>query len=298
VPAEAWAVFSAFCFAGSHVVSKRGLQDTSVTAASLIILGVSWAVIASSLVLDPPHAIPAHALMVYGGLGLIVPAISRWSVLKSVDALGPSIAIPIQQGLRPLLAVSAAALILGEDVGVLRAVGVLAIVGGGWQLSKRPRDAPLTVRELGRGRRSWFRPGVVFPLIAAAAYAASDLIVRFTLGRELAEPAVAATISTGSGLAAWLLAASAIRPLRSTLHLGRRAWWLVLSGALVGLAILGIYHALRRGEVSIVSPINATQPLMVLLLSALFLRDLERIRPATVVAALAIVGGAILVSAG
>jgi transporter family protein len=297
MPAEAWALLSACCFAASHVVAKRGLQNTTVTAASLIILGVSWAVIAASVVLGPPTEVTTRALVFFGCLGLIVPAISRWSVLKSVDTMGPSVAIPLQQGLRPLLAVGGAVVLLGEDVGVLRAIGVVAIIAGGWQLSKRPREQePENGVRVAHTRRSGFRPGIVFPVIAAVAYATSDILVRFTLGEDLAEPGPAAMISTGSGLAAWLLVVVTVPRMRRGVRFGRGTWWLMLSGVLIGFAILAVYHALRRGEVSIVSPINATQPLIVLLLSALFLRDLERIHLVTVIAASAIVVGAILVS--
>jgi drug/metabolite transporter (DMT)-like permease len=105
VPAEAWALFSTFCFAGAHVASKRGLDDTSVIAGSLVLLAASFGVIAVAFVLDPPARVTSEALLVYGGLGLIVPAISRGAALKAVDSFGPSIAVPIQHGLRPILAV-------------------------------------------------------------------------------------------------------------------------------------------------------------------------------------------------
>jgi uncharacterized membrane protein len=180
---------------------------------------------------------------------------------------------------------------------MLRAIGVVAIIAGGWQLSKRPREQePENGVRVAHTRRSGFRPGIVFPVIAAVAYATSDILVRFTLGEDLAEPGPAAMISTGSGLAAWLLVVVTVPRMRRGVRFGRGTWWLMLSGVLIGFAILAVYHALRRGEVSIVSPINATQPLIVLLLSALFLRDLERIHLVTVIAASAIVVGAILVS--
>lgn len=300
VPAEAWALFSTFCFAGGHVVSKRGLQDTSVIAGSLVLLAASFGVIAVAVVLDPPARVTSEALLVYGGLGLVVPAISRGAALKAVDSLGPSIAIPIQHGLRPILAVGGAVLLLGETVGPLQAIGIGAIIAGGWQLSRRPRQEVAVVAEVGApaaptAPAPTFRPGVVFPLIAAVAYAASDLLIRATVGR-IADPGFAAFVSAGSGLAVWLIAVGAVRGLRARLRFGRGVWWLALAGGLIGLAILSVYEALLRGDVSIVSPINSTQPLVVLLLSSLMLRDIERIRPMTLVSGIAIVAGAILVT--
>ncbi len=268
-------------------------------AASLIVLSVSWVVILISVLFDPPAEVTGKAVAVYSGLGLIVPAISRWSVLRSVDMLGPSIAIPIQQGLRPVLAVGGAVLLLGESLDLLRLVGVLAIVAGGWQLSRKPREGArdhagsAVVTSDGR----WaLRRGIVFPFIAAIAYAASDLLVRLTVGGDLAEPGFAAMVSTGAGLAAWLLIVGAVRSVRAGVRFGPRAWWLVLAGVLIGFAILAVYNALRRGEVSVVTPINAVQPLLVLLLSSLVLRDLEHIGPMTVLSGVAIVIGVILVS--
>jgi len=292
--AEAWALFSALCFASSHVVSKRGLQDTSVTAASLIILGVSWLVISLSVLLGPPPDIAGRAVAIYAALGLLVPAISRWSVLKSVHDLGPSIAIPIQQGLRPLLSVMGGLLLLGERLSVLRSVGVASIIVGGVQLSRRPPDkSPGSPPKL---RRLALRTGLAFPFIAGLAYATSDVLIRLTLGDGDTQPGVAAMISTGSGLLAWLVAVAVVPRARADVRFGPGSWWFVLAGALIGAAILGVYNALQRGEVSLVSPINSTQPLIVLLLSALFLRDLDRVRWTTVAAAIAIVVGAILVS--
>jgi drug/metabolite transporter (DMT)-like permease len=294
VSAEAWALFSALCFASSHVVSKKGLQDTSVTAASLIILGVSWLVISVSVLLGPPPDITGRVVAIYAALGLLVPAISRWSVLKSVHDLGPSIAIPIQQGLRPLLSVMGGILLLGERLSVVRGVGVASIIVGGVQLTRRPTDEAAGPRP--KLRRLALRRGLAFPFIAGLAYATSDVLIRLTLGDGETEPGVAAMISTGSGLLAWLLVVAVVPSVRASITFGPGSLWFVFAGALIGAAILGVYNALQRGEVSLVSPINSTQPLIVLLLSSLFLRDLDRVRWSTVAAAIAIVVGAVLVS--
>lgn len=314
MPAEAFAVLSAFCFGAAHVSSKRGLQDTSVIAGTVVVLGVSWVVISASMFVEFPSSTgAAAAIAILLVIGLLVPGVSRVAVLAGVDRLGPSISISIQHGLRPVLSVLGAVVLLGESVSVPQASGIVLIIAGGWRLSRRPREEaegkvaeragasrqPVTTGTASRrspGRvLAVVRPGVIYPVIAALSFATWDLVVKRTLG-SLSEPAFAAMLSTGMGLTAWVIAVATVPSLRARWRVGRGVRWLGLSGLLGGVAILGIFHALERGDVAVVAPITSTQPLAVLLLSLLFLRDLERISPTIVVAALAIVVGAILVS--
>jgi drug/metabolite transporter (DMT)-like permease len=132
VPVEVlWALLSAASFALSHVVAKRGLQDTSITAGVMVVLTCALGVVLIPLVLDPPAAVPAGSVAVFALSGLFAPAIARLAALAGVHRLGPSIAVPIQQGLRPLLVLPAAIILLGEEFGPFRILGVLAIVAGG-----------------------------------------------------------------------------------------------------------------------------------------------------------------------
>jgi drug/metabolite transporter (DMT)-like permease len=300
VSAEAWALVSAGCFAGSHVVSKRGLQDTSVVAGSLLVLGVSWVVVATAVAFDPPASVSAGGILLFSLLGLLTPAVARWASLKGVDTLGPSVSVPIQQGLRPVLAVVAAMLLLDESVGPLQALGIAAIIAGGWVLSRGPSRRS-TIADRNEGREpallgGGLRPGTAFPVIAAVALTASDLLVRGSVG-EFGEPGFAALLSTGAGFLAWVFVAATVPTIRRSVRFGPGAWWLAAAGALVGVAILSLFNALLRGEVAVVTPIASSQPLIVFVLSALFLRDLERIRMPTVLAGLAVVAGTILVAA-
>jgi uncharacterized membrane protein len=64
----------------------------------------------------------------------------------------------------------------------------------------------------------------------------------------------------------------------------------------MGAAILLLFHALARGDVSLVSPVIGTQPLFVMVLSAMILRHLERRDRSTILAASIVVIGTILVS--
>jgi len=301
------ALLSSSAFAASHVVSRRGLEGTSVSAGFMIIVGCAWVVVAVPLVVDPPGAISGRAATLFAISGLFAPAVSRAAALGGVRALGPSIAVPIQQGLRPLIVVPAAVLLLGETFGMTRVLGLAAIVAGGWILSRTPETVEVprdvgagigagvaTARRTSRATALGFRSGILFPVAAAIGYATSDLLVKAGLG-DGRDPVYAAPISIGTGLLVWALA-HAFTPVRRRFQVGPGARWLVLSGALMGAAILLLFHALARGDVSLVAPVIGTQPLFVLLLSTIVLRSLERRERATFVAASIVVVGTILVA--
>jgi uncharacterized membrane protein len=64
----------------------------------------------------------------------------------------------------------------------------------------------------------------------------------------------------------------------------------------MGAAILLLFNALDRGDVSVVAPVVSTQPLLVFLFSALILRHMERRDPSMLLAGGVVVIGTILVS--
>ena len=57
-----------------------------------------------------------------------------------------------------------------------------------------------------------------------------------------------------------------------------------------------IYYALDLGKVSVVVPISSTGPFFSLILSALFLRDVERVTLRIILSAAMIVSGVMLIS--
>lgn len=306
------ALLSSACFAASHVVSRRGLEGTSVSAGYMVIVGCAWVVVVIPLILHPPETVSTRAVVFFALSGLFAPAISRAAALGGVRALGPSISVPIQQGLRPLIVVPAAVIVLNETVGWTRILGLAAIVTGGWILSREPARADELPAEAlvapGRGAGSatiaverrrrtstWrFRPGIAFPVAAAVGYATSDLLVKIGLDGG-SDPVYAAPLSIGVGFLVWALA-HAFAPVRRRFRLGTDAGWLVLAGAFMGTAILLLFQALSKGDVSSVAPVIGTQPLFVMLLSAILLRHLERRDRTTVLAVSVVVVGTILVS--
>lgn len=302
--AEVYALLAAICFAGSQVTVRRGLVHSSIISGVLVSLSTALVVIVIAVLFDPPAEVTADGLALFVLGGLAAPGISRWAATTGVHRLGPSVAVPITQGARPLLAVGGALLFLGESLTIPKLVGLVAIVAGGSQLSRSREDA----RSLGLGsiegpvetatrsqRIFRLRPGIVFPLLAGLAYAASDLVVKEALD-HLPHPRFGAMVGMASALVAWSAATLLAPPLRRQLRLGRDVGWLVASGVLAGLAIINLFTALDLGDVTLVSPITASQPLAVFLFSRIFLRKIERLNASIVLAGCSIVVGTIIIS--
>jgi drug/metabolite transporter (DMT)-like permease len=336
VPPEVLAVAAAVCFGSTLVANKLALRDTQVLVGVVVTAAVAWVVLAAAVLLDPPAALSFRptALFVIGGL-IGGPGIAGAVILVGVDRLGASVHGPLQAGGYGILAMLGGALLLKEGVGPLRVVGTLAIILGAVYLARRDAEVGTPVptgtvrgtvppveaiartgpagavgatppgRQAGRSFSSLalpttfsavFRPGAAFPLLAASGLAAQDVIVKSQLD-SLPEPTFAAMVSAGSGMVFWAIVFGGWRAGSGrAVIVGRSGRWFLVSGFLLGLAYALLTHALRSGDVSAIGPILAGEPLVVLTLSAVFLRRLERLTITTLLAGTLVVAGTILVS--
>jgi len=73
-------------------------------------------------------------------------------------------------------------------------------------------------------------------------------------------------------------------------------WWFLAAGITISFAMVCIYYALDLGKVSVVIPIASTGPLFSLILTAMFLRDVEQVTVRIVISAAMIVGGVVLLA--
>jgi drug/metabolite transporter (DMT)-like permease len=295
------ALIATLGFAATQIAAKRGLQTVSVEAGLVISLGSAWIMIAAATILGSPRSIPLGSVITFAVAGLIAPGIARWATITGVHRLGPSISSPLQQATGPLLAVIGAMIVLGESLRIARATGIALVVIGGWFLGT---VRPGTVTEhlpLSKSQatsvvwRRALRPGLMYPLLASLSYAITDILVKDELENS-PQPFLAATIGIGSALVVWIGIGMMSPLIRARLRFGSGAGWFMISGLLSASAYLALFSALRKGDVSLVVPILGMQPLVVFILSYLFLGGIERIEPSTVVIGSSIVGGAILIS--
>jgi drug/metabolite transporter (DMT)-like permease len=262
----------------------------------LVTLGTSLLVLAIFVAFDPPDELNGTALAMFAAAGLAAPGVSRWATNTGTHLLGPSISGSITQGTRPLLAVAGGVLLLNESLSLREAAAIVLIVAGGYRLTRAiPEDVAgeAEVDVVPDGPR--FRPGLVFPLLAGLGYAIQDVVNKEALS-QFDDARFGAFVGMSTGFGVWALATLALPRLRAHVRVGQDLGWLVVSGVLGGLAAANLFAALSKGDVTVVSPIVATQPLVVFSLSRLLLRHLESLSAGTVLAGVGIVVGTITIS--
>lgn len=282
-----WAPFLALLaslgFALGHVFLKRGLQYMRPVTATLVSLTVTtlfiWTLAAVSI---PLSVILTPKILPFVVAGVVAPGFARLALFVGVDRVGVSRAAPMT-ATAPLFAVIIAITVLGERPGPLVLAGATCIVAGGALLSSR-----------GATDRAWRRRDLIFPLMAAVGFAVRDNITRFGF-REFHEPlAAAATATLTSLFVMWGVAA--VQPGWKRLTFNRAGVAVVaFSGLCEGLAYLCMLRALAIGSVSVVSPLINGQPIFVLGLTAIFLRDLERVTWRISIASALMVAGIVII---
>lgn len=138
--------------------------------------------------------------------------------------------------------------------------------------------------------------GAVMALVASVAYGLGLVVVRLAV-RDGRDPVVGSVISI---LTATVLLTLVMRRQIFGLngHETRALPYLAASGVCSGLAIVFMYAALGRVPAVVVAPIHGTWPVMAVLLSAIFLKRLERVTLPLVAGTLLVVLGLALVAIG
>jgi uncharacterized membrane protein len=110
-------------------------------------------------------------------------------------------------------------------------------------------------------------------------------------------PFLAAAVTATSSFVVSVLTMWYVEKTQETWKMNRRCfWWFLAAGVTVSLSMACIYYALDRGKVSVVIPISSTGPLFSLILTAIFLRDVERVTLRIVASAAMIVSGVLLIT--
>ncbi len=241
---------------GFRYINAASASAISIPSAALLML------VATPWMFDPSQASTKGAIT-FALIGLFFPAAVTLLVFGGTDRLGATTANAISNT-TPMFAILAAVLFLGEELTFARAFGALAVVIG---------IVTLSWDEKGQ-KRGWPIWALAFPLGAAVARGSGLALTKY--GLEIWPDPFAAVLIGYCTSATVLLLLDTLRAWRS----GRKPTvyskaipWFVLTGWCNGCATLLMYTALKRGEVSLVSPIVATSPLFTFIVGAVILRQ-------------------------
>ena len=251
------------------------------TGAGLVIVGLAAVFGRETGELAHPRELAVFALV-----GVLAPGLSQLLFMLAVRDAGSSRA-SVVVGAAPLVAATLAIVFLDEPLRAPLALGAVLIVTAGILLVREP------------ARPEHFRAaGLVFAVVATLLFSTRDVILRW----YSEEAALGSLGAAASSLAAgWLVvavfAAVARRrePLRTLLRPGIAAF--VPAGLCFGFSYVFLFEAYYRGNVTVVSPLVATESLWTVLLSALLLRQSELVGPRLVLGAALVVVGGILIGA-
>jgi DME family drug/metabolite transporter len=274
---------AALCFSIAHILIRRGLVGSNAMTGSFISLTVS-ALVLWSLVpfFTPLAALWTPAIAIFLGAGILAPGIGRTLSYVGIEKIGVARSVPIANS-SPIFASMFAVIFLAENWVVQNILGTLLVIAGVIILSlAKP------------AQQEWRKLDVVYPLIGAMAFGASAILRKAGLG-FVNVPILAAAVTAGAA-ALFSFCLLQIQGGKEAVRLTRKsAAWLFTAGFFNTAAMLSVFYALSHGKVVIVEPLVSSNPVMTLLLTAIFLRDLEALNFRVIAGALLTVAGTILV---
>lgn len=298
---------AAFFFAIADIFLKKALQFASPTMSSIVTAGTQWCIFTViCLSLGTFKGLSSPALPWFIVAGLLNPVFFLFFYMIGIHRIGVARSAPLKS-CSPVVSVICAFIFLGEKLFALQYLGIaLAIVGllvitteglrkstpvkNSGTLDRGKSDRNLTTEEK-RHRRL----GYVFPILAGISTGISSILFKFGL-IILPSPVLGVWIGASLSLLIYPFLAL-IFPPEERFRIKKPAWvWLILAGSTAGTAIYSLFLSLQLGQVSIVTTLYQTSPLLVLVLTALFLRQLERVTLQVVVGGLMTVAGILLVT--
>jgi DME family drug/metabolite transporter len=274
---------AALCFSIAHIFIRRGLVGSNAMTGSFISLTMSAAV----LWLLVPFFVPLSALWtpavaIFLAAGILAPGIGRTLSYIGIEKIGVARSVPIANS-SPIFASIFAVIFLAETWVLQNIVGTLLVIGG---------VVILSMAKSAQGE--WRKLDLVYPLVGAMAFGASAILRKAGLG-FVNIPLLAAAI-TAVAAAIFSFALLQIQGGKQTFKLTRRsAAWLFSAGLVNTAAMLSVFYALSHGKVVVVEPLVSSNPVLTLLLTAIFLRDVEALSSRVIIGALLTVTGTILV---
>ena len=261
-----YALIASFNFAVSHILIRRGLAQSNPLAGfaiSILISAVAlWSMVAVTL---PLSVFWTHAIWYFAVGGLFASGLGRWLVYVSIDRLGVARSIPVIST-TPMFASILAVILVGEHWTLGAFFGTVLIICG-----------VVVISQTHEQRADWRRRDLIFPLLGALSFSFSASVRK--LGFFIDNlPLMASCVNATTGLVLAIAMVYGQGGPRKVLPMSRSVfWWFVAAGICNTTGMLANFYALSTGDIVIVEPLISTNPVLTVVLTAIFLRDVETV---------------------
>jgi DME family drug/metabolite transporter len=283
--AEYFSFQAALCFSIAHILIRRGLVESNAMTGSFISLSISAVVLWLLVPFFVPGSSFLHPAIVYFIVaGIFAPGIGRTLSYVGIERVGVARSVPIVNA-SPIFASIFAVFYLGEVWVAQNIVGTLLVICG---------VIMLTMVKPATGE--WRKTDIVYPVLGAIAFGISANLRKG--GLEAINVPVLAAAVTALTAALFSLGLLQFKGGKQAFKLSRRSGaWLFTAGFFNTAAMLSVFYALSFGKVVIVEPLVSSNPVLTLLLTSIFLKDLEVLSIRVIMGSLlAVVGTGLVVT--
>ena len=222
------------------------------------------------------------SVLIFVAAGILAPGIGRTLSYVGIEKIGVARSVPVANS-SPIFASIFAVMFLAEAWLLQNIIGTLLVISGAVVLSlSKP------------AKGEWRKFDIVYPLIGAMAFGGSSILRKAGLA-FVQSPILAAAVTAGTA-AVFSFTLLQIRGGKVAFKLTRRsAAWLFAAGFINTMATLSVFYALSYGKVVIVEPLVSSNPVLTLLFTAVFLRDVEALNTRVITGGFLTVIGTVLV---
>ena len=286
MPAEMLALGAAITFGANNFFMGIGLRHASpATGATVSVVAQGIFLWSFYFYVGGYTAWTWLAVGIFALGGICAPGLARWCSYTGFVRIGPANSVSLVAS-SPLFAALLAIIFLAEDVTIFIALGTALVVAGAMIISRG-----------GRKLQNWRKRDMIWPFAAAFLFALRDVLVRYGL-REYSLPMLAAAITVSTSFVL-LMVTQGLSGELLNFNPSRRNLPFFLSAAIcVTGSYIFMFTALSQGNVVVVTPLVAAHPLVTIGLTVIFLRKTEIVTWQTILGAIFIIAGAVVITSG
>jgi len=280
------ALLSSLLMSFTTIMMKKGIERTNPTSAMLVVTVVgSLIFLAISLPVIKLDYLKSKAFLLFILAGIFAPALVRWLYFVSLDRLGASISASIGST-GPAFTAILAIIFLKEKLTVSISLGIVLIITGIIILQRSmDTDGEFRVQR---------KKDLIFPVLSAI-FLGLALVFRKMGLNILDVPLFGVTVGFLTSLFFYSILFLMSKNMRHSVSMSRNdLLFLCAAGVSLTTGWLTLFYALSLGDVIIVAPLSNLQPVMVVGLSYLFLKDIEKITSKMIAGMLVVLIGVLL----